>query len=74
MKMICGTSCRTDEGGEFSMGMKKKIQQDEILRQAFSKNPNALNDVEKKVMQKFLRDQLDEVNRFLASRLEHGKE
>lgn len=52
------------------MSMWAEIQQDEILRQAFSKNPNDLNDSEQRAVEHFLRDYLDRVNRFLASRSE----
>lgn len=61
------------EGGEkLMMNMQDEIQQDEILRRAFSKNPSDLNAIEQKAMEEFFQDYLDRVNRFLASRSERS--
>jgi len=45
-----------------------EIQNNEILKRAFSKSPDELNDIERKAVEKFLERKLAEIRKFMADR------
>lgn len=56
------------------MSMQDEIQKDEILKRAFSKNPNDLNTLEQEAVERFLKRKLAEVHEFVAARSDRDVE
>ena len=48
--------------------MQDEIQKNEILKRAFSKNPDELDDIERKTVEKFLERKLLEIRKFMVDR------
>lgn len=48
--------------------MQDEIQKNEILKRAFSKSPDELDDIERKTVEKFLERKLLEIRKFMVDR------